>query len=285
MHTIQPKISKDNTKEKVKGNYNLISREEEQMVAFLRDNFLNHANSISAKVHPRTSFYSRWGKRILDIVISLPICLVLLPLNLIFAVCTYFDVGRPLLYKQTRIGMNGKGFTMIKFRNMNNNTDADGRLLPAAERITKFGHFMRKSSLDELLNFWNVLKGDMSLIGPRPYPAFFHERMSDRHRMRECVRPGLECPTMYVPEGENLCNYHRKFENDIWYVENMSFNTDIKMCFALVKMVFDNKVRGFHAGGQAAYYFVGYDEDGHAMDSYHAKEKYGKEIFENSSIC
>ena len=160
---------------------------------------------------------------------------------------------------------------MVKFRNMNNKTDSDGKLLPASERVTKFGKFMRKYSLDELLNFWSVLKGDMSIIGPRPMPEFFVERMSERHKMRHVVRPGLECPYT-VPEGTKLNNYYWKFENDIWYVENISFITDVKMLLKLIKLTFNMKNRGNHAGGLS--YFIGYDDDGHAISLRQAKEDY-----------
>lgn len=256
------------------GNKDLISSEEERIAAFLRERNLAKTNSLSAKVVPVDSFYTRYGKRFLDLLISIPVFIILLPLNIIFGICTFFDVGRPIFYKQTRIGKDGKPFTMVKFRNMNNNKDADGKLLPAKERITKFGHFMRKYSLDELLNFWSVLKGDMSIIGPRPLPEFFVERMSDRHKMRHSVRPGLECPRVYEPNENNLSNYHKQFENDIWYVENLSFLNDIKMCFKLIKMVFEFKVRGQHAKGSVSYYFVGYDDNGNALGLKSALEQY-----------
>ena len=164
---------------------------------------------------------------------------------------------------------------MVKFRNMNNNTDVDGKLLPAKERVTKFGKFMRKFSLDELLNFWSVVKGDMSIIGPRPMPGFFVERMSERHKARHVVRPGLECPYS-VPEGSPLSNYHWKFENDIWYVENVSFITDVKMLVRLFKLTFNLRKRGGHAGGLS--YFVGYDDEGHAISMKKARDLYRSEL-------
>ena len=176
------------------GNSSLIQNDEEAIAAYLKKRNLDKVNQTSAPVHPRDGIYVRYIKRILDLLVSIPAFLVFLPFNFIFGICTFFDVGRPIFYKQTRVGKNGKNFTIVKFRNMNNNTDADGKLLPARERITKFGYFMRRYSLDELLNFWSVLKGDMSIIGPRPLPTFFYERMSDRHKMRNYVRPGLECP-------------------------------------------------------------------------------------------
>ena len=187
------------------GNKDLASNEESLAAEYLREHYLAATNLMSATVRPKNTLYTRFGKRFLDILVSLPACIVLLPLNAIFAVCTYFDVGRPIFFKQTRMGMNGKTFTLTKFRNMNEKRDENGKLLPPSQRVTKFGKFMRKLSLDELLNFWSVLKGDMSIIGPRPQPIFLHERMSDRHKMRTAVRPGLECPRMiHVPEEETF---------------------------------------------------------------------------------
>lgn len=259
---------------KTVGNYNLISSEEEKMAAFLKERNLAKVNAADKKVHPADSFYVRYGKRVLDLLVGIPAFLVFLPFNVLFGICTYFDVGRPISYKQTRTGRDGKPFVLIKFRNMNNNTDKDGKLLPAKERVTKFGAFMRKYSLDELLNFWSVVKGEMSIIGPRPMPEFFVERMSDRHKMRHVVRPGLECPYT-VPEGSKLNNYYWKFENDIWYVENVSLKTDILMIVKLFKLTFNMKKRGNHAGGLS--YFVGYDDDGYAISLRQAKEMYDLE--------
>ena len=253
------------------GNKNLISNEEEQYAAFLKERNLKKTNLNDKNIVPANGIYVRYVKRLLDILFCFPVFVILLPFNFIFGICTFFDVGRPIFYKQTRIGKNGKPFVMTKFRNMNNNTDADGKLLPASKRVTKFGKFMRKFSLDELLNFWSVLKGDMSIIGPRPMPEFFVDRMSDRHKMRHSVRPGLECPYV-VPDGSHFSAYNWKFENDIWYVENVSFKTDVGMLIKLFKLTFNMKNRGNHAGGLS--YFVGYDDEGHALSLKMAKEIY-----------
>lgn len=253
----------------------LISNEEEQVAELLREKYLAHTNATSAPVRPKDTFYTRYGKRILDIVISLPAFIILLPFNLIFGICTFFDVGHPIFYKQTRVGKDEKPFVMVKFRNMNENKDAEGKLLPPSQRVTKFGKFMRKFSLDELLNFWSVLKGDMSLIGPRPSPTFIHNRMSERHKCRTAVRPGLECPRVIHVAGEEICKYQRTYENDIWYVENVSFLLDVKLAFLLVKMVFSAGMRTKQAEGKGVSYFIGYEEHGYAISliSYH--ELYG----------
>lgn len=251
--------------EKTIGNANLVSNEEEYVANLLREKYLDYTNSISMEVHLKSTLYTRVVKRILDILISFPIFIILLPFNVLFAVCTFIDVGKPILYKQTRVGRNGKHFTMVKFRNMNNKTDLDGKLLPPSQRVTKFGKFMRELSLDELLNFWSVLKGDMSLIGPRPVPVFIYDRMSDRHKQRSAVRPGLECPRVIQIEDGDIYRYQRTYENDIWYVENVSFLLDVKLIFLLIKMVFSFEKRGNQAKGKGITYFVGYDERGRAI--------------------
>nr|WP_276554267.1 sugar transferase [Adlercreutzia muris] len=246
----------------------------------MRERNFEHANSVAEAVNPRRNLYSRYGKRALDFMIALVVLLVTLPFNAVFGILTFFDVGRPVLYKQERTGLEGKTFVMVKFRNMNEKRDEEGNLLPASERVTRFGRFMRKYSLDELLNFWSVLKGDMSIIGPRPYPTFFTDRMTDRHKMRHAVRPGIECPKMISLPNEAERLYNIKLENDIWYVENISFRNDLRMVGKLFSMVFNFKVRGKHAGSLS--YFVGYDDDGFALGTREARE-YVARIRDNMS--
>lgn len=245
--------------EKVKGNA-LSTSEEEYVACLLGKMNLDRVNRTSAPVVMKKGTYVSYIKRLLDFIIALAAFIIVSPVNIVLAVCTYFDVGSPIIFKQTRIGKNGKPFEIIKFRNMTNETDKDGKLLPASERVTKFGKFLRKYSLDELMNFWSVIKGDMSLIGPRPLPLFFNERYSERHKMRNVVRPGLECPR--VLKNSEISKYHAQFENDIWYVENMGFLTDCYLVLQLVKMVFNVKYRSM--GASSGSYFVGYDENGYA---------------------
>lgn len=236
----------------------------------LKEKNLEYTNSISPPVHPKHSFYLSYGKRIIDILLSLPAFIILIPINCILAILTFFDVGTPILFRQKRSGRNGKPFTMIKFRNMTNKVDENGELLPPSQRVTKLGSFIRKMSLDELLNFWSVLKGDMSIIGPRPLPVTFYEYFSERHKQRYSVKPGIECPLLH-PNG-SLRHYDEQLENDIWYVENVSLWIDIKLMFCLLRMVFDKKMRTYHAqvdGGD----FVGYDSSGRAVNKRTAIEK------------
>ncbi len=253
-------------------NAKLIQSDEEAISEYLKSRNLAKVNMSSLPVVPKKTIYVRFVKRVLDLLLSVPAFLITLPLNIIFGILTYFDVGRPIFYKQTRIGKDERPITIIKFRNMNNNTDKDGKLLPARERVTKFGYFMRSHSFDELLNFWSILKGDMSIIGPRPLPAFFYDRMSNRHKARSAIRPGLECPRVINVEGEL---YHKQFENDIWYVENVSFKTDTKMLYFLIKMTLAKKDRISAPGGS---YFVGYDDNCRAIYKELALAKYGDEM-------
>ena len=272
--------------EKTIGNANLISNEEEQAAEFLREKYLDHKNQTAAPVHPKDTFYTRKGKRFLDILIAFPAFIILLPFNMIFGICTLVDVGFPIFYKQTRVGKDGKHFTLVKFRNMNNKKDSDGKLLPPSQRVTKFGKFMRKMSLDELLNFWSVLKGDMSIIGPRPQPVFIYERMCDRHKMRTAVRPGLECPRVIHVPGEEICKFQQTFENDVWYVEHVSFFQDVKMLLLLVKMAFSMGKRGNQAEGKGISYFVGYNAEGIAigMNAYREMIQESKEHKESDYL-
>jgi lipopolysaccharide/colanic/teichoic acid biosynthesis glycosyltransferase len=252
-------------------NNELVTNQEELLVQYLKKNYLENVNNNMKKVIPRTSIYTKYVKRILDIIISGLALVIFFPINIVIGICTLIDVGIPIFFKQTRVGKNGKVFLLIKFRNMKNVYDKDGKLLPPSQRVTKFGKFIRTFSLDELLNFWSVFKGDMSIIGPRPLPETFTERMSERHKMRNCVRPGLECPRMLEGNPE-ICQYQNQFENDLWYVENVSFNTDMKMLFKLFKMTFSIKKRKKSAVGNG--YFAGYDESGLATTLNRFKRMY-----------
>lgn len=232
---------------------------------------LERVNQTSKSVRPKQSLYLKYIKRIIDLVITVPVFIILLPVNLVIGVITMFDVGFPIFFKQERTGKNGKHFYLVKFRNMTNAKDKNGNLLPPSERVTKFGAFVRKYSFDEFLNFWSIIKGDMSLIGPRPLPSSFDERFSERHKMRTAVRPGLECPC--INADNHVRFYQEQFENDIWYVEHASFLVDCQMVISLFKMVFNTKERGDHAkvsGGD----FIGYNDEGEAFSMRRIPERY-----------
>lgn len=190
-------------------------------------------------VEVRDTFYTRYGKRILDIVICSIGLIFALPIMGIIAVITFFDVGAPVIFKQTRIGKDCKPFTIVKFKNMTNERDENGELLLAEYRVTKIGKKIRQTSLDELPQLFLILKGDMSIIGPRPLLPEYLCRYDSRQIMRHAVRPGLECPT-YFPM-DHVWSWEEQFENDVWYVENCSLKVDIHLCFRVIQMVFDRK--------------------------------------------
>lgn len=146
----------------------LTTEQRRKLAILLAEERLPIINQKLSTVQPSKTLYARYIKRVIDVIVSGIGLLVTLPINCLIGIITFFDVGRPIFFKQERIGKDEKPFTLIKFRNMRNDRDENGDLLPASIRVTKFGRFVRKTSLDELLNLWSVFKGDMSLIGPRP---------------------------------------------------------------------------------------------------------------------
>jgi lipopolysaccharide/colanic/teichoic acid biosynthesis glycosyltransferase len=209
------------------------------------------------------TFYARYVKRLVDIVVAAIAIVVTTPLNLVFAVVTLIDVGRPVLFRQTRIGRDGEAFTIVKFRNMRIELDENGDLAPPEQRVTRWGKFMRAASLDELLSFWLVLTGRMSLIGPRPLVPEYTPRMSPRHASRLRVRPGLECPPRTIRDHDR--SWQEQFEDDVWYVQHVSFLTDCLLAWRLVQLTLDPR----HASARANVArtsFMGYDAAGRAVD-------------------
>ena len=184
----------------------------------------------------RRTFYTVVVKRALDIIFSVVSIIVLLPLFIIFHLITLIDVGLPIIFKQERIGINCRSFTIYKYRNMKNETDANGNLLPGSQRVTKFGKIFRASSLDEIPQLFNILKGDMSFIGPRPLPRDYLPLYSKEHLKRHNVKPGLECPQW--KKLDHFRTWPEQFDNDVWYAENCSFLIDVVMIFKLIAMVF-----------------------------------------------
>ena len=228
----------------------------------LAEDRLEQINKSLDDVKVKDSFYTRHGKRLLDIILSLIAIIITLPINAVILIVTFLDVGRPIFFKQQRIGKEGKIFTIVKFRNMRNTTDDRGELLPAGQRVTKWGKFVRKISLDELLNFYNILKGDMSIIGPRPLPAEYLVRYNKRHIMRLAVRPGLECPPREFKQ--DIWTWQEHLDNDVWYVENVGLFVDIMQSIRLVRMVFNKKSAEKRAAVQVGT-FMGYNLDGEAI--------------------
>ena len=237
---------------------------QQKIADYLADERLDDVNASSQPVVYKDTLYTKYIKRILDIVISFIALILTLPLNLILGIITYIKLGSPLFFKQERIGRNEKPFTLVKFRNMTNATDKNGELLPAQQRLTPIGTFMRKTSLDELLNFWSVFKGDMSIIGPRALPFYYYDRFSDRHKARFKVKPGLECPPW--DEKHIKRTWENQFENDVWYVEHVSFKVDCCMIFKLIRYTFDRKTSMMRAQCRKGS-FLGYSKDGKAISN------------------
>ncbi len=175
-------------------------------------------------------------KRIFDIIVAGSALILLSPVLTILAILVRIRLGSPILFKQHRPGLNGVVFTMIKFRTMTNNTDKSGKLLPSADRLTTLGMFLRAASLDELPELWNVLKGEMSLVGPRPLLIEYLEHYSDRQALRHNVRPGITGWAQV--NGRNSLSWEEKFELDVWYVENHGMLLDIKIVFRTIIKVF-----------------------------------------------
>ena len=180
----------------------------------------------------KRSIYTLFFKRLFDIVISLFALVFLSPLYIAIAIAVRIRHGAPVIFCQERPGKDGKIFKMYKFRTMTNECDSDGNLLPDEKRLTSFGQKLRSTSLDELPEFINVLKGDMSLIGPRPLLVRYLPLYTERQMKRHDVRPGIT--GLAQSSGRNLLSWEDRFEKDIEYVENVSLMTDIKIIFSTV---------------------------------------------------
>ena len=181
--------------------------------------------------------YKFFLKRAIEFILSLAGLVFLMPIYLVIIVMVRINLGSPIFFKQERPGLNNKVFNIYKFRTMTNEHDNYGNLLPDETRLTKFGRFLRSTSLDELPSLWSVLKGDMSLIGPRPllveYLPFFSENQARRHE----VRPGITGWAQV--NGRNAISWEEKFELDVWYVDNLSIILDIKIIWlTIIKVLF-----------------------------------------------
>lgn len=249
----------------------LSSSDKAELAELIREDNLAYINDNVVMVHVKRSFYTKYGKRFFDILIAIFALALSLPINLILAIVTFFDVGSPIIFKQQRIGKGEKKFTIYKFRNMTNDTDSRGELLPPGQRVTKWGKFVRKTSLDELLNFVSVLKGDMSLVGPRPLLDSYLERFNKRDRQRYSVRPGLECPL--YQNLDHVMTWSEKLDNDIWYVQNCSLKVDIVLLFRIVQLVFNKKATVKRSKAETGA-FLGYNRDGSVITTKNVPEKY-----------
>lgn len=191
--------------------------------------------------------YRNFIKPLLDFVLALIGLLVLSPLFVLVTIGLFFaNQGKPFFF-QLRPGKNGKIFKIIKFKTMNDKKDEYGNLLPDADRLTKIGSLVRKTSLDEIPQLLNVIKGDMSLIGPRPLLPQYLELYNDFQRRRHEVKPGITGWAQI--NGRNAISWQNKFEYDVWYVEHISFALDLKILFLTIKKVFIRE--GISQEGQA----------------------------------
>lgn len=195
----------------------------------------------------KSTFYTKYGKRIFDLALVLPILIVLSPLLACIALLVRIVLGRPILFHQERPGLNGKPFTVYKFRTMTDERDEEGNLLPDEKRLSLFGKLLRATSLDELPALFNVLKGDISLVGPRPllmeYLPLYNAFQFRRHE----VHPGITGYAQVM--GRNTLNWEEKFTLDVSYVDNLNFYLDIKILAMTILKVL--KREGINQSGQA----------------------------------
>ncbi len=174
-------------------------------------------------------------KRALDIVVAAAVLLLALPVLLLVALAVRINLGSPVLFRQQRPGLHGRPFTMVKFRTMRDATGRDGLPLPDAERLTPFGKLLRSTSLDELPELWNVLCGEMSLVGPRPLLMEYLDRYTPEQARRHEVRPGVTGWAQV--NGRNALSWEERFGHDVWYVEHQSLWLDLQILVRTVTMV------------------------------------------------
>jgi sugar transferase EpsL len=202
---------------------------------------------MTRRSHPR-------AKRVFDVVIGIPSLVIALPVMGAVAASIRITMGRPVLFRQTRTGLHGATFGILKFRTMSDARDEEGHLLPDGDRLTRLGRFLRRGHLDELPELFNVLKGDMSLVGPRPLLPRYIDRYTPEQRRRHDVRPGMTGWTQV--NGNNALTWEQKLAFDVWYVENHTILLDVSILFRTIWKVLSGK--GVRSPGSAtAEEFVG----------------------------
>lgn len=187
----------------------------------------------------RNSIYARYVKRVLDFLFSLIALVVLCPIMIIIAILVRLCMGKPVIFKQKRAGYMGKEFMIYKFRSMSDKCDKDGKLLSDLERLTRLGKFLRKTSLDELPQLFNILKGDIAIIGPRPLLVEYLPIYTENEMKRHEVRPGLV--GLAGVNGRNNQSWDSKFKYDLEYVEKISFKLDCTIFFKCIMIVLEQK--------------------------------------------
>ena len=191
--------------------------------------------------------YRRVGKRLLDLTLTIPALILLSPVLALVAMLVRLTLGSPILFRQQRPGLHGQPFTIYKFRTMTDACDAQGNLFPDAERLTPFGRFLRSTSLDELPELLNVLKGNMSLVGPRPLLMQYMDRYTPAQRRRHEVKPGITGWAQV--KGRNAITWEEKFALDVWYVDHQSLWLDLKIIVLTTWKIL--KREGINQPGQA----------------------------------
>jgi sugar transferase EpsL len=202
----------------------------------------------------RISFYQWFGKRLFDLLLTVPLLILISPLLLIIGLCSLLFMGKPLLFRQVRPGLRGQPFVIYKFRTMRDLKDRQGRLLADGQRLSRYGSFLRRTSLDELPELWNVLVGDMSLAGPRPLLQEYLPRYSPFQRRRHELKPGITGWAQV--NGRNALTWEQKFELDVWYVGHCGLWLDIKILWLTAFRIIQRQ--GISHGGHATMpYFLG----------------------------
>jgi undecaprenyl phosphate N,N'-diacetylbacillosamine 1-phosphate transferase len=202
--------------------------------------------------------YRHFTKRLLDIIFSALLLVALSPLLAVIAIIIYIKFGKPIIFRHIRPGKNAKEFTLYKFRTMTDATDEKGNMLPDAERLTRFGAALRRTSLDELPELLNILSGSMSFVGPRPLLVKYLPRYSERQRRRHEVRPGLTGWAQV--NGRNAIGWNRKFEYDVEYADKVSFHFDVLISFKTIGVILRRE--GISENGEATMSeFMGESED------------------------
>ena len=192
-------------------------------------------------------FYLSFGKRLFDLVLTVPALVILSPVFVVLAFLVRLKLGSPILFRQIRPGLNERPFNMLKFRTMTDARDKGGKLLPDEQRLTRFGRFLRSTSLDELPELFNVLKGDMSLVGPRPLLTQYLDRYTPEQARRHEVKPGITGWAQV--NGRNAITWEEKFKLDVWYVDNVSLLLDVKIILMTIWKII--KREGINQKGQA----------------------------------
>jgi lipopolysaccharide/colanic/teichoic acid biosynthesis glycosyltransferase len=196
-------------------------------------------------------------KRIIDLIAAMLALVLLCPVLILTALLVRLRLGRPLLFRQTRVGRNGVPFEIVKFRTMTDQHDDAGELLPDVGRLSSFGRFLRSTSLDELPELWNVVKGEMSLVGPRPLPARYLSRYSAEESRRHQVRPGITGWAQV--NGRNALDWNDRLAADVWYVDNQSLKLDIRIIGRTLLSVVRRE--GVSAPGESTMYELPHHED------------------------